>query len=56
MALAAAEAMEFSVAEAELDSVHDDIPDSEFNREEQTHHEEYVGGLTDTTSKSIATQ
>lgn len=51
MAMAAAETMEFGVAEAELYSLHADVAASEFNRQEHAHFEEYVGGLTAGTRK-----
>lgn len=52
MAMTAAETMEFSTAEDELYSLHADVAVSMFNRQEQVHLEEYVGGLTAATSKS----
>lgn len=53
MAMAAAETMEFGVAEEELLSLHPDVAASEFNRQEHAHFEEYVGGLTAETRKFI---
>ena len=50
---AAVETMEFGVAEAELYSPYADVPSSEFNRQPHSHFEEYVGGLTAETRRSI---
>lgn len=46
MEMAVAETMKFGVAQAEeLYSPFADVAASEFNRQEQVHLEEYVGGL-----------
>ena len=55
MEVAAANAMEFGVAESELYIMHDDNSSVQFTRQSQDHTEEYVGGLTAETRELMFT-